>query len=110
MGGVFRLREVRGLRVLDGGAAGEDPGRAGFEIRWRETTSPQWLVYDFVKGSSEYTLEGVSTDNHFFAVRTVGKYGARSYVVRWSDTGHLVLYFPGSDAQINRPVEVVSNM
>jgi hypothetical protein len=39
-----------------------------------------------------------------------GKDGAPPYVVRWSDTGHLGLYFPGADAQINRPVEVVSNV
>lgn len=39
-----------------------------------------------------------------------GNDGAPPYVVRWSDTGHLGLYFPGADAQINRPVEVVSNV
>ena len=39
-----------------------------------------------------------------------GKDGAPPYVVRWSDTGHIGLCFPGSDAQINRPVEVVANL
>jgi len=36
-----------------------------------------------------------------------GKDGAPPYLVRWSDNGHVGLYFPGPDAQINRPVEVV---
>lgn len=57
--------------------ADEDPGRAGFEILWRETTAPRWQVYDFT-AANEMTLKGVSTDNHFFAVRAVGKNGARS--------------------------------
>ena len=61
--------------------APEDADRAGFEILWRETTSPQWSVYDFAKDVSEYTLEGVSTDNHFYAVRAVGRNGARSIAV-----------------------------
>jgi hypothetical protein len=57
--------------------ADEDPDRAGFEILWRETTAPRWQVYDFT-AANEMTLKGVSTDNHFFAVRAVGKNGARS--------------------------------
>lgn len=36
-----------------------------------------------------------------------GADGAPPFLVRWSDTGHIGLYFPGPDAQINRPVEVV---
>jgi hypothetical protein len=62
-------------------AAGEDPERAGFEILWRETTEPRWHVYDFVASAGETVLKGVSTDNHFFAVRSVGKNGARSIAV-----------------------------
>jgi Peptidase family M28 len=58
-----------------------DPERAGFEILWRETTNPRWQVYDFVRAGSEYVIKGVSTDNHFFAVRAVGKNGARSIAV-----------------------------
>jgi Peptidase family M28 len=61
--------------------AADDTERAGFEILWRETTAPQWSVYDYVKDARDYTLEGVSTDNHFFAVRSVGKNGARSIAV-----------------------------
>src|SRR6202048_2834310 len=62
-------------------AAEEDPERAGFEILWRETTEPRWQVYDFAASPGETVLRGVSTDNHFFAVRAVGKNGARSIAV-----------------------------
>ena len=55
-----------------------DRQRAGFEILWRETTDPRWQIYDFVEKAGENVLKGVSTDNHFFAVRSVGKNGARS--------------------------------
>lgn len=61
--------------------APEDAARAGFEILWRETTEPRWQVYDFVGEAGETVLKGVSTDNHFFAVRSVGKNGARSIAV-----------------------------
>jgi hypothetical protein len=59
-------------------SAGEDGEREGFEILWRETTDPRWSVYDLVSAPGENVLKGVSTDNHFFAVRSVGKNGARS--------------------------------
>lgn len=62
-------------------AAPDDPERAGFEILWRETTSPRWSVLESVAKPGETTLQGVSTDNHFFAVRSVGKNGARSIAV-----------------------------
>jgi len=62
-------------------SADEDSERAGFEILWRETTDPRWKVYDFAASAGETLLKGVSTDNHFFAVRTVGKNGARSIAV-----------------------------
>ena len=62
-------------------AAEEDSERAGFEILWRETTDPRWTVYDFAASPGETVLKGVSTDNHFFAVRAVGKNGARSIAV-----------------------------
>jgi hypothetical protein len=58
--------------------AEEDAERAGFEILWRETTEARWQVFDFVADAGEHVLKGVSTDNHFFAVRSVGKNGARS--------------------------------
>ena len=59
-------------------SASEDAGRSGFEILWRETTEARWHVYDFVGLAGESVLKGVSTDNHFFAVRAVGKNRARS--------------------------------
>ena len=62
-------------------SAEEDPERAGFEILWRETTEARWEVYEFVATGMESVLKGVSTDNHFFAVRAVGKNGARSIAV-----------------------------
>ncbi len=62
-------------------AAGDDAERAGFEILWRETSDPRWAVYDFAAAPGETVLKGVSTDNHFFAVRAVGKNGARSIAV-----------------------------
>jgi hypothetical protein len=62
-------------------AAEDDSERAGFEILWRETTDPRWQVYDFAASAGETVLKGVSTDNHFFAVRSVGKNGARSIAV-----------------------------
>jgi hypothetical protein len=61
--------------------APDDPERAGFEILWRETTDPRWQAYDFVGTPGESTLKDVSTDNHFFAVRSVGKNGARSIAI-----------------------------
>src|SRR5437764_4645063 len=61
--------------------AEEDAERSGFEILWRETTDPRWTVYDFAAAAGETVLKGVSTDNHFFAVRAVGKNGARSIAV-----------------------------
>jgi hypothetical protein len=61
--------------------AEDDRDRAGFEILWRETTEPRWEVYAFATSPGETVLKGVSTDNHFFAVRSVGKNGARSIAV-----------------------------
>jgi len=62
-------------------AAEDDGERAGFEILWRETTEARWSVYDFVPAPGQTVLKGVSTDNHFLAVRSVGKNGARSIAV-----------------------------
>jgi Peptidase family M28 len=62
-------------------AAEDDPERAGFEILWRQTTESRWQVYDFVLSPGQTVLKNVSTDNHFFAVRSVGKNGARSIAV-----------------------------
>ena len=63
--------------------ASPDPQRAGFEVLWRDTTDPRWSVLEAVPpaGELQATLAGVSTDNHFFAVRAVGADGARSVPV-----------------------------
>jgi hypothetical protein len=62
-------------------SADDDDQRAGFEILWRETTDARWSVWGFASTAAETVLNGVSTDNHFFAVRAVGKNGARSIAV-----------------------------
>lgn len=62
-------------------SAEDDPERAGFEVLWRETTEARWSVYDFAEAPGKTVLKDVSTDNHFFAVRSVGKNGARSIAV-----------------------------
>jgi hypothetical protein len=62
-------------------AAAEDAERAGFEILWRETTEARWSVLTFADSAGETVLKDVSTDNHYFAVRSVGKNGARSIAV-----------------------------
>src|SRR6266850_561470 len=62
-------------------SAEDDAERVGFEILWRETTDPRWQVYDFAASPGETVLKGVSTHNHFFAARAVGKNGARSIAV-----------------------------
>jgi len=78
--------------------ASPDPRRAGFEVLWRETTDPRWSVLEAVPAAGgesggpaaapgtdahevQAVLTGVSTDNHFFAVRAVGGDGARSVPV-----------------------------
>ena len=62
-------------------AAEDDEARAGFEILWRETTEARWSILTFAEAAGETVLKSVSTDNHFFAVRAVGKNGARSIAV-----------------------------
>src|SRR5260370_42561216 len=62
-------------------SAEDDPQRAGFEILWRERTEARWQVLEFVTEGTLAVLKEVSTDNHFFAVRAVGKNGARSLAV-----------------------------
>jgi len=58
-----------------------DEQRAGFEILWRETTVPRWSVFGFAESPETFVFKGISTDNHFFAVRSVGKNGSRSIAV-----------------------------
>jgi hypothetical protein len=60
--------------------ADADPNTAGYEIVWRETTSPTWTKARFVGKVTAYTFRGVSKDNYFFGVRAVDRQGRRSPV------------------------------
>ncbi len=51
---------------------------AGYEIVWRDTTSPVWTNSRFVGNVQTYTMKGMSKDNYFFGVRAVDKEGNRS--------------------------------
>ena len=82
----------------------KDPERAGYEILWRETTDARWSVVRTLDAnraaaglpahssappppSSSFeenlssVLSSISTDNHYFAARSVGKNGRRSIAV-----------------------------
>ena len=61
--------------------AEDDAGRKGFEILRRETTDPRWHVLRAVDRAGEVVLEGTSTDNEYFAVRSVGVNGRRGIAV-----------------------------
>jgi len=61
--------------------APDDAGRKGFEILRRETTDTRWKVLRTVDQPGPVVLENTSTDNEFFAVRSVGKNGRRSLAV-----------------------------
>src|SRR6202023_2806284 len=67
----------------------DEPNRRGFDTFGREPTEPRWTVYDFIAAGQEGVLKGVSTDNHFFAVRAVGRNGARSIAVSTSTRRNL---------------------
>lgn len=58
-----------------------DPERKGFEILIRETTDTRWKVLRTVDQPGPVVLADTSTDNEFFAVRSVGKNGRRSLAV-----------------------------
>jgi hypothetical protein len=53
---------------------------AGYEIVWRETSSPVWTNARAVGNVTTYTVEGMSKDNYFFGVRAVDRQGNRSPV------------------------------
>lgn len=60
--------------------AGGEPDLAGYEIVWRETTSPVWTNARMVGNRTSYTMNGMSKDNYFFGVRAVDREGNRSPV------------------------------
>lgn len=59
----------------------EVEGAVGYKIYWRDTTSPTWDNYKFVRNTNIFTLEGIVIDNYFFGVAAVGKDGHESPVV-----------------------------
>jgi acetylornithine deacetylase/succinyl-diaminopimelate desuccinylase-like protein len=60
--------------------ANKEPDLLGYEIVWRETTSPVWTNARMVGNVTSYTMQAMSKDNYFFGVRAVDKDGNRSPV------------------------------
>ncbi len=60
--------------------ANKEPDLAGYEIVWRDTTSPVWTNSKMVGNVTSYSVKGMSKDNYFFGVRAVDKSGNRSQV------------------------------
>ena len=60
--------------------ANTEPDLAGYEIVWRDTTSPVWTNSQWVGNVTKLTMKGMSKDNYFFGVRAVDKQGNRSPV------------------------------
>jgi hypothetical protein len=61
--------------------ANTDADIAGYEIVWRDTTSPVWTSSMYVGNVTTWVVKGMSKDNFFFGVRAVDKDGNRSPVV-----------------------------
>ncbi|HAF24435.1 MAG TPA: aminopeptidase [Blastocatellia bacterium] len=60
--------------------ANKEPDLAGYEIVWRDTTSPVWTHARAVGKLTSYTMKIMSKDNYFFGVRAVDKQGNKSPV------------------------------
>jgi hypothetical protein len=60
--------------------ANKEPDLAGYEIVWRDTTSPVWTNSKAVGNVTSFTMKGMSKDNYFFGVRSIDKDGNRSPV------------------------------
>jgi hypothetical protein len=58
----------------------KEPDLAGYEIVWRDTTSPVWTNSKAVGNVTSFTMKGMSKDNYFFGVRAIDKDGNRSPV------------------------------
>jgi Zn-dependent M28 family amino/carboxypeptidase len=58
--------------------ANKEQDIAGYEIVWRDTTSPVWTNSRSVGNVTTYTMKGMSKDNYFFGVRAVDREGNRS--------------------------------
>lgn len=60
--------------------ANKEKDLAGYEIVWRDTTSPVWTNAKAVGNVTSYTMKGMSKDNYFFGVRAVDREGNKSPV------------------------------
>ena len=60
--------------------ANKEPELAGYEIVWRDTTSPVWTHSKAIGNVTSFTMKGMSKDNYFFGVRAIDKDGNRSFV------------------------------
>ncbi|HEY6660988.1 MAG TPA: M28 family metallopeptidase [Pyrinomonadaceae bacterium] len=58
----------------------KEPDLAGYEIVWRDTTSPVWTNSKPVGNVTTFTMKGMSKDNFFYGVRAIDKDGNRSPV------------------------------
>jgi hypothetical protein len=59
----------------------EAQGLLGYRVFWRTPTAPQWEHSRWVGAATEFTLENVVIDNHFFGVAAVGTAGHESRIV-----------------------------
>lgn len=57
------------------------PDLLGYRIYWRRPTDPNWTSSRWVGNVTEFTLENVVIDNHFFGVAAVDGEGNESLVV-----------------------------
>ncbi len=60
--------------------ANTDHDIAGYEIVWRDTSSPDWTGSINVGNVTNYVVKSMSKDNYFFGVRAVDKSGNKSPV------------------------------
>lgn len=60
--------------------ASTDADLAGYEIVWRETTSPEWTNSIFAGNVGKFLAKDRSKDNYFFGVRAIDKNGNKSPV------------------------------
>ncbi|HSE21618.1 MAG TPA: M28 family metallopeptidase [Pyrinomonadaceae bacterium] len=60
--------------------ANVEPDLSGYEVVWRDTTSPVWTNSKFVGNVTTFTMKGMSKDNYFFGVRAIDKDGNESQV------------------------------
>lgn len=61
--------------------AATDADIAGYEIVWRDTTSPVWTNSIAVGNVTNHVVKAMSKDNYFFGVRAIDKAGHKSPVV-----------------------------